>query len=99
MNCQLGDLAITVQAELPDNIGNIVIIVGAKGVGQWSDFIEPVFIWTVKALGSECPLFYQYDDGPITAQLTGEIPDIFLRPIRAQAIKVEQSSEETLLVQ
>jgi hypothetical protein len=31
MNCKIGDLAVTVASELPDNFGKLVKIVGAKG--------------------------------------------------------------------
>jgi hypothetical protein len=82
LNCQVGDLAITVDAELTENIGNIVRIVAAVGYCEWSDFVEPVFVWEVEALGPECPLRYQVGSGPVTAKMVGEVPDMFLRSIR-----------------
>jgi hypothetical protein len=82
LNCQVGDLAITVEAELTENIGNLVRIVAAGGYREWSDFVQPVFVWQVDALGSECPLHYQIGSESIETAMTGEVPDMFLRPIR-----------------
>jgi hypothetical protein len=85
LNCQVGDLAITVEAELTENIGNIVRIVAAGGYREWSDFVQPVFVWRVEALGPECPLRYQIGSESIETAMTGEVPDMFLRPIRPPA--------------
>ncbi|MCD8505322.1 MAG: hypothetical protein LRY53_00895 [Burkholderiaceae bacterium] len=82
LNCQVGDLAITVEAELTENIGKIVRVVAAVGYQEWSYFVRPVFLWEVEALGAECPLYYQVGSGPITAKMVGEVPDMFLKPIR-----------------
>ena len=82
LNCRVGDLAITVEAELTENIGNIVRIVAAGGYREWSDFVQPLFVWQVEALGPECPLHYQVGLAPIDAKMTGQVPDMFLRPIR-----------------
>ncbi len=82
LNCQVGDLAITVEAELTENIGKIVRVVAALGYQEWSCFVRPVFLWEVEALGPACPLCYQVGSGPITAKMLGEVPDMFLRPIR-----------------
>ena len=82
LNCQVGDLAIAVDAELTENIGNIVLIVAAGGYREWSDFLEPVFVWDVEALGPECPLHYQVGSRSVTTKMAGEVPDMFLRPIR-----------------
>ena len=82
MNCKIGDLAITVTSELPENLGKLVKIVGAKGLSWWSDFPEPVFLWRVQALGTQTPLVYQFGSGPKQVVLEGHVPDYFLRPIR-----------------
>ena len=82
MNCKIGDLAITVTSELPENLGKLVKIVGVKGLSWWSDFPEPVFLWRVQALGPQTPLVYQFGSGPKQAVLEGHVPDHFLRPIR-----------------
>jgi hypothetical protein len=36
--CKMGDLAVTVEAELPINIGNVVRIVGVSGYEKWSGY-------------------------------------------------------------
>lgn len=93
LNCQVGDLAITVEAELTENIGNIVRIVAAGGYREWSYFVRPVFVWQVEALGQECPLHYQMGSAPIGTAMTGEVPDMFLRPIRPPKVLVEDLLE------
>ena len=57
MNCKIGDLAITVTSELPENLGKLVKIVGAKGLSWWSDFPEPLFLWRVQSSGRRHPWY------------------------------------------
>jgi len=87
VNCQIGDLAITVDAELPENIGKIFRIVEAKGMSQWSGFEDPLFLWVVEALGPECPLVYDHGHGGRSTVLRGLVPDVFLRPIRPRRLR------------
>ena len=35
LNCSIGDLAITVKANLPANLDNIVRIIGSQGLQDW----------------------------------------------------------------
>lgn len=79
--CKTGDLAITVRAELPENLGRIVHIIKPLGVQSWSEFGE-VHMWWVESLpGSEHCLNYLYPDGSIQLRKHGPVPDILLRPI------------------
>jgi hypothetical protein len=94
MNCQIGDLAITVEAELPENIGKLVRIVGAEGFSSWSAFEEPLYLWLVEALGPEGPLVYDNGRGDRTCELRGLVPDIFLRPIRPRKVRANDVVRE-----
>jgi hypothetical protein len=38
LNCKVGDLAITVRSEVPQNLGRIVHIIKPLGVEPWSSF-------------------------------------------------------------
>ena len=87
-HCKVGDLAITVNAYNPENIGKIVRIVGAVGLIDWFEFNEPTWVWVVEAEGS--PLTYQYGNNPTKKyQRRGEAPDAFLRPITPPNGEVE----------
>lgn len=94
MNCRIGDLAIAVEAELPENIGKLVRIVGKKGLSPWSNFEEPLHLWIVEALGPECPLVYDYGRGDRICELRGLVPDIFLRPIRPHKVSTDNTARE-----
>ena len=81
LHCKVGDLAITVRAEVAKNLGQIVHIVRPIGVQSWSDFGE-VHLWWVEALpGSPNLLHYLYPDGTIEKKTQGPAPDVLLRPI------------------
>ena len=82
MNCRPGDLAVTVKADLPENIGKIVRVISHEGNITWSGFREPTCMWKVSAASASCPLVYEYPDGKRIRALTGLVPDAFLRPIR-----------------
>ena len=43
LNCSIGDLAITVKANLPANLGNIVRIIGSQGLQDWVGQDEPLY--------------------------------------------------------
>ena len=98
LNCQVGDLAITVDAELTENIGKIVRIGAAVGYREWSCFVRPVFLWEVEALGPECPLRYQVGSGPVTAKMVGEVSDMFLKPIRPPTMATKPLVKQVPLV-
>ncbi len=44
LNCQVGDLAITVDAELTENSGNNFCIVADSGYCQWGGLVKSVFV-------------------------------------------------------
>ena len=41
--CKIGDLAVTIDAELPINIGNVVKIIGVSGYEKWSSYKTKIF--------------------------------------------------------
>ena len=62
--CKVGDLAVTVEAEVMANIGNVVKIVRAVGYEGFSSY-QKIFLWEVEAASSERLLVYEYPDGKI----------------------------------
>ncbi|CAM3681202.1 hypothetical protein [Polynucleobacter antarcticus] len=90
--CKVGDLAVTVEAELPINIGNVVKIIGGIGYRQWSTFTAETFLWKVEVASSERPLIYENADGSIEEAFSGRVPDCYLRPIRPDELEWDQSA-------
>jgi len=80
LNCRLGDLAVTVRAELPENIGVIVRVIGCHGVDEWWGFDVPTHLWEVQAIEG-AHLTYEFEDGSRKYKVIGLAPDAFLRPI------------------
>ena len=78
LNCQVGDLAIIVEAINPENIGAIVRVIAAHP-DQSELWKEPVdFLWTCT---SNKPIAYE-SEGKIFYRTIGPSPDSRLRPIR-----------------
>ena len=90
--CKIGDLAVTIDAELPINIGNVVKIIGVSGYEKWSSYKTKIFLWKVEVASSDRPLVYEYPGGSIEKLLVGRIPDRYLRPIRPD--ELEQIQEQ-----
>ena len=61
LNCSIGDLAITVKANLPANLGNIVRIIGSQGLQEWEGQDEPLYTWDVQIVGEDRYLHYDCD--------------------------------------
>jgi hypothetical protein len=96
--CKIGDLAVTVEAELPINIGNVVKITGASGYEKWSSYKTKIFLWKVEVASSDRPLIYEYSGGLTEKLLTGRIPDHYLRPIRPDELEEIEALSEDLPV-
>ena len=97
--CKMGDLAVTVEAELPINIGNVVRIIGASGYEKWSSYKTKIFLWKVEVASPDRPLIYEYPGGSTEKLLTGCVPDHFLRPIRPDELEeIEALSKDLPLV-
>ena len=78
LNCSIGDLAITVKANLPANLGNIVRIIGSQGLQEWEGHDEPLQTWDVQIVGEDRYLYYDCD-GEIVKVKEGPAPDQYLR--------------------
>lgn len=78
LNCGIGDLAITVNSQLPENFGTIVRIVSAVGLEHWLEHDEPLYTWNVEVATHEGLLHYQYGQKMKTAKV-GPVPDKCLR--------------------
>jgi hypothetical protein len=92
LNCRLGDLAITIKAALPENVGSVVRIVGNKGKGKWWGFKRTTHIWEIETLDGRY-LIYEYKDGTREHKTRGLAPDCFLKPI-APLQAIEHYDEE-----
>ena len=78
LNCAVGDLAITVNCKIPENLGNIVRIISSGGFQEWQGYSEPLYTWNVEVATEGGALFYEVEDG-IEAYTSGPAPDIYLR--------------------
>lgn len=78
LNCSIGDLAITVKASLPANLGNIVRIIGTQGLQEWVGYDQALYTWDVEIVGENRYLHYQYDSELVLLK-KGPAPDQFLR--------------------
>ncbi len=83
LNCQIGDLAITVKCEIPENLGRIVRVVSSNGIEHWSDY-GPMHTWEVQTLSESDTLTYVIK-GKLCFRSKGPVPDAFLRPLRPPA--------------
>ena len=80
LNCEVGDLAITVKCSLPENLGNIVRVVSAIGMKKWSPSESPLFTWQVEIATEHGWLAYEYETYSETLK-SGPVPDQCLRRI------------------
>ena len=78
LNCAVGDLAITVNCKIPQNLGNIVRIISSGGFQEWQGYSELLHTWNVEVATEGGALFYEVEDG-IEAYTSGPAPDIYLR--------------------
>ena len=78
LNCAVGDLAITVNCKIPENLGNIVRIISSGGFQEWQGYSELLYTWNVEVATEGGALFYEVEDG-IEAYTSGPAPDIYLR--------------------
>jgi hypothetical protein len=78
LNCAVGDLAITVNCKIPENLGNIVRIVSSGGFQEWNGYTDLLYTWNVEVATEGGMLFYEDENG-IDAYTSGPAPDIYLR--------------------
>jgi hypothetical protein len=80
MKCRIGDLAILVRPEVPQNLGLLVEVVRV-----WRN--KPGY-WWVRSLSGPC----KRDDGTVAAE--GMCPDRSLRPIRGDKPRRSRQSKK-----
>jgi len=78
LNCAVGDLAITVNSSLPENLGNIVRVISPVGFLEWPRFKEPLYTWNVEIASEAGLLHYRFNKELKTAKF-GPVPDRCLR--------------------
>jgi hypothetical protein len=78
LNCGVGDLAITVNSQLPENCGTIVRVVSAVGFDKWLEHDALLYTWNVEVATEDGLLYYQYAKETRTAK-EGPVPDKCLR--------------------
>ena len=80
LNCSVGDLAITVNCDVPANLGTIVQIKSAIGMKRWGPNKTELFSWQVEVATENGFLVYEYEDYS-EAVKSGAVPDKCLRRI------------------
>lgn len=79
LNCSVGDLAITVGSNIPENCGNIVRVHSALGFDHWRGHDKPLYTWNVEIATPEGWLHYCFEGGEICKEKKGPVPDKYLR--------------------
>ena len=78
LNCEVGDLAMTVFCNIPENQGNIVRVKSAIGQMGWACTDNALFTWECEVATEHGWLTYERG-GHLTTAKTGPIPDKYLR--------------------
>ena len=90
--CQVGDLAIAVNAELPENQGCIVRVLAPLGMFEWSTFgLVPMWLVEVVSLGRS---LHYLTEGVMASYEVGPVPDRCLRPITPPQVEERELVEE-----
>ena len=80
LNCKPGDLAIVVSAAQPQNIGQILLVLGLP-TGKPFNLPGHGHVWQVRAVSGRKTLRYRHADGRIVQHVEGPAPDRRLRPV------------------
>jgi hypothetical protein len=80
LNCGVGDLAITVNCDVPANLGTIVLVKSAAGMKRWGPDKTELFSWDVEVATENGYLVYEYETHSETVK-SGAVPDKCLRRI------------------
>jgi hypothetical protein len=85
LNCRVGDLAIVVSAKLPQNVGQIVEILGFQ-TGVPFLLTGPGHVWQVRAVSGRASLYHRFDKtGRVVQHAEGPVPDCCLKPVAGLA--------------
>ena len=81
LNCKIGDLAIVVNTQLAENLGQIVEVLGPQTEVSF-DLAGPGHVWQVRAVSGRATLMYLFHaDGRVVMHVEGPAPDCRLRPV------------------
>lgn len=82
LNCKVGDLAIVVATELPENLGQIVEVLGLQ-TGVPFSMTGRGHMWQVRAISGRATLTYRFNEAVIRVveHSEGPAPDRCLRPV------------------
>jgi hypothetical protein len=81
LNCKPGDLAIVVNAILPQNLGQIVEVLGPQADRPFK-LQGPGHIWRVRVITGRESLFYLFSESArVVRHVEGPVPDCRLRPV------------------
>jgi len=82
LNCEVGALAITVNAKFSTNLGKVVRIIDSYGLMAWPEMEEAVHVWKVEVASEDSFLHYFYPSKQrLDVVTSGPIPDCYLRRI------------------
>jgi len=99
LNCAVGDLAITVNCTLPQNLGTIVRVISAIGFEDWGGHDQLVYTWQVEVASQDGHLYYQYVGEEIKPFKAGPVPDSYLRRLTPpQGYLLDEIEDEELKV-
>ena len=95
LNCEVGALAITVNAKFSGNIGKVVRVIDSLGMMPWPEMDGLVHVWQVEVAAEGSLLHYFYPNKhQLDVQSTGPIPDCYLRRIVPENIQMRLEFEE-----
>jgi len=89
LNCNIGDLAITVKCHCPENLGSIVRIKKSKGLIAWPKEEGLMQIWEVEIATSNRWLVYERN-GIVESSKVGPAPDAYLRRLAPPAYSLHR---------
>lgn len=83
LHCKIGDLAIVVNTDLPQNLGQIVEVLGLPLRASKLDVIGRGHLWQVRTVSGRPTLVYCIYTDPVRfeAYTEGPVPDRCLRPV------------------
>lgn len=91
LNCKLGDLAITIRADNPENIGKIVRIVSSRGLTHYTQGKPPMHVWNVESAVAGVALLYKIGEH-FYYKNRGIAPDQYLVPLLRPAVDDAQET-------
>lgn len=97
LNCRPGDLAVVISAELPENIGLIVEVVGPWR-GRRLQLRGQGHVWKVRTAGQRKALTYRWSGGRKERRAEGPVPDHRLRPVSGLPDEAAGNKEDSVRV-